>query len=722
MSIQDKFNRANVIYKITKDIDLGGETLTIPEGCTLDFQGGSFSNGTIEGNNTAIQANLTKIFGLDVELIGSWNVAEAYPEWFGAVHDGATDDRKAIQCCIDSFNNVIFSHNNYYINSFTDIDNKTCLKFYNNRTIIGCINTASDVKNATLIISESLNPSIVAEIGSNVSLERLSINCNLSELLDDPYKRVAFGTGGKWATNLNIKECSAVYAYIGFDLTTYRSTIQYNYATGCAIGFSIHGKVDANDNPAHDGSFGTSVFYANNYADYCHYIGHKFAALLYSTIFANAADHCGWNDKGITSNGYSYVFTHIRQTSIKGNGTETAYRGILLKACQNTSLCNFSFVANPDVVNIYNENNSYFFRFTDNTGCVIDNITIFAPDNINKTGRIRLESNNNNIRQVLRNIYHGTAYVTDEYLNLVGFASNHKSHYVEYSNVIKSGKTDNRPSSSRRINNNMFYYDENCNKLLFSRDGNWIDMASNDNENQTLLQKAYDNVTNVNNSGWYRIGKILTYGQCFLFLNTTSYNNHPEYYTFIISPFDKTKWNIILLSGGGQDVGTVVDKIRVAKTEEGGFIDIHYNVDKTNGVMYTLIGNTESIKGTLNKVDINETEIYSECKVIRGSKFSNLGDYYRPTEYLSNTDIGYPWFDEAMKKPIWWSGKDWLDCNGDSADDPKSGFYGNKPDNPSVGFAYFCTDRKTVEDTTNGIMIYHKGNNVWVDALGRVVE
>lgn len=50
MAIQDKFSRANVIYKITKDIDLGGETLIIPEGCTLDFQGGSFSNGTIVGD------------------------------------------------------------------------------------------------------------------------------------------------------------------------------------------------------------------------------------------------------------------------------------------------------------------------------------------------------------------------------------------------------------------------------------------------------------------------------------------------------------------------------------------------------------------------------------------------------------------------------------------------------------------------------------------------
>ena len=54
MTIQDKFNKPNVIYKITKDIDLGNGVLTIPIGCTLDFQGGSFTNGTIILNNTKV--------------------------------------------------------------------------------------------------------------------------------------------------------------------------------------------------------------------------------------------------------------------------------------------------------------------------------------------------------------------------------------------------------------------------------------------------------------------------------------------------------------------------------------------------------------------------------------------------------------------------------------------------------------------------------------------
>lgn len=51
---QNIFNAPNLIYKITQDCDLEGGTLTIPEGCTLDFQGGKIGNGTIQLNNTKI--------------------------------------------------------------------------------------------------------------------------------------------------------------------------------------------------------------------------------------------------------------------------------------------------------------------------------------------------------------------------------------------------------------------------------------------------------------------------------------------------------------------------------------------------------------------------------------------------------------------------------------------------------------------------------------------
>lgn len=54
MTKQNKFNNRNIIYKITTDVDLESESLTIPSGCTLDFQGGSISNGTIILDSTKI--------------------------------------------------------------------------------------------------------------------------------------------------------------------------------------------------------------------------------------------------------------------------------------------------------------------------------------------------------------------------------------------------------------------------------------------------------------------------------------------------------------------------------------------------------------------------------------------------------------------------------------------------------------------------------------------
>lgn len=165
-------NTPNKIYKIRFNIDLGGTTLTLPANCTLDFQGGSFSNGTIVGNNTRINAGLQKIFNTDIIISGSWNISDAYAEWFGAKKDGITDDYLSIQKTLDSFKIWKLNKGTYNTTLPIKIGSNTSIYGVNNKT---CIlqktgNGTIDDINAILIIT-STAPYVS---GVNLSLFTLS--------------------------------------------------------------------------------------------------------------------------------------------------------------------------------------------------------------------------------------------------------------------------------------------------------------------------------------------------------------------------------------------------------------------------------------------------------------------------------------------------------------------------------------------------------------------
>lgn len=74
----------NSIYVIQYDFDLHKKTVNIGKNSVLVFWGGSISNGTICGNNTEIDAGKHRIFGNGIQIEGTWNVEEAYIEWFNS--------------------------------------------------------------------------------------------------------------------------------------------------------------------------------------------------------------------------------------------------------------------------------------------------------------------------------------------------------------------------------------------------------------------------------------------------------------------------------------------------------------------------------------------------------------------------------------------------------------------------------------------------------------
>ena len=93
----DEITLPNIIYKIVSDIDLNNITLTLPANCTLDFQGGSFSNGTIVGSNTRFSGNIK----LDTTLTfsGTYLLDTVNVDWFYTTKD--SDASPYIQAALD---------------------------------------------------------------------------------------------------------------------------------------------------------------------------------------------------------------------------------------------------------------------------------------------------------------------------------------------------------------------------------------------------------------------------------------------------------------------------------------------------------------------------------------------------------------------------------------------------------------------------------------------
>lgn len=122
MAIQDKFNKANTIYKITKDIDLGGANLTIPAGCTLDFQGGSIKNGSIVFNATSLFGN--DIVIRNCELSGTITNGVVNIKWF---HNEFDDISGTLQYLVNINRHIIINIGTWIVSTTVLIRENTVI-------------------------------------------------------------------------------------------------------------------------------------------------------------------------------------------------------------------------------------------------------------------------------------------------------------------------------------------------------------------------------------------------------------------------------------------------------------------------------------------------------------------------------------------------------------------------------------------------------------------
>ena len=182
---QEMINESNTIYEIRYDFDLNGQTITVPENCILQFEGGSFRNGTVVGNNTVIVSN-SQCFQ-DI-LLTNFNNNIIHDYWF---YDDIEDILESVQQGILQLSPVQYTINkDVYVKAEVKIigDNT---KFISNKSIyLGWRNSIRNI----YFKSDNNNDSPVIKLDSN------HIQDSIDELSNKPDTHYTY-------LNLTIDNC-----------------------------------------------------------------------------------------------------------------------------------------------------------------------------------------------------------------------------------------------------------------------------------------------------------------------------------------------------------------------------------------------------------------------------------------------------------------------------------------------------------------------------------
>lgn len=241
---QDMINKENTMYIIQYDFDLYGKEIIIPNNCVLYFCGGSFSNGTIIGNNSIIKSASIKIFN-NINFKGNyknnWNVV-----WFGAKGDGKADDTNAIKYASSIINGIIIFPIGIYVITDT-IDGYT-----NNQTWIG-------QSSYTAIYSEDKqlrDASIIYCVGNNNGnpfiyparkMKNFSIVGERASYTTPKYSDsigLKLNKAKEFANNMQLTNIHIAYFGIGLRVTTgFDINLDNLHINRCYIGLDISSEV-----------------------------------------------------------------------------------------------------------------------------------------------------------------------------------------------------------------------------------------------------------------------------------------------------------------------------------------------------------------------------------------------------------------------------------------------------------------------------------------------
>lgn len=173
------------ICEVTKDLDLKGKVLPLPEGVTLKYSGGILKNGLIIGNDSKIESSCAIFRNISIQ--GTWKVPMIRSSIFFDCDD--------INCLKNVFaltnpqinNRVVIEEGKYYVEARKEGD--VCLSIETNTDVV--------LNGQIILIPNSFNKCSIIKIeGKNVTLK------GRGRLVGD--KQTHTGFTGEWGMGLTI--------------------------------------------------------------------------------------------------------------------------------------------------------------------------------------------------------------------------------------------------------------------------------------------------------------------------------------------------------------------------------------------------------------------------------------------------------------------------------------------------------------------------------------
>ena len=313
---QAMMNKANTRYIIQYDYDLDGETITVPEGCTLDFQGGSLKNGCVIGNKSKIEAGLLNIFN-NTLLESNWITTEFHPEWWGAVPDANRDNVIPLQNMLDSMGQIdssktIVFASGTYITSKISLSGTSNITFKGKNTIIKYAHENSEISNGDdLLYITSGDKSC-----SDIFIEGITFIGGWSNLHIESTNGYLIEHISVTNNSFNTTKSGALYVILCRNIRISNNSFKEGGDNGIYCAFSEDAVITSNIVYNCYGSGGIVVGYKNSeFAE--GFIGGKNILIESNNIYAN------YQDEGNSVNQYGIDVVMADNINIIGNSVYT---------------------------------------------------------------------------------------------------------------------------------------------------------------------------------------------------------------------------------------------------------------------------------------------------------------------------------------------------------------------------------------------------------------